>query len=570
MKTLVNRPLDRSVNRLVDRSVRWRHDHLQLALGRLLSLALVTAVITGPALAQPTSPEECAPTREIDPLRLLRQASLDARGRIPSVDELERVRAAEAPVAEVDAMLDAWLESDEHFAEVRRQHRKLLWGNLADIDRLINASYTLVARGNLWAAQNAGTRRFRGRNNLICLDQPQTRFDANGHPIPIEQIRAADCRDVGYGDGVCVREGYVEVRPFWDPSSTIRVCAFEAQSFRRLDGQPCSGNDGNRGCGCGPNLARCTTPAADDAMREALADEPARIFEEIIRARRPYHEAFSTRETFLDGRAAHFYAHLSDRNAQPTQNGMVGYLPNLSAPTDRPFADRSWEPVMRRRGHAGVLTTPGYLLRFNSHRARANHFYTTFLCNPFVPSAEGIPAEEDEPSPNLRERAGCADCHQVLEPAAAHWSRWRINATFGFFDDGAMSFSEPLGTCRCGGPGERGCSGYCNTYYVTGENSHADTYREYAGLPLAAIYLHEAERAAIDVGPAALVDEPLEQRQIGVCAVRTLGARLLGRPLGPSEAHWIEGHARAFEASGYDYVALEAAMLRDPKYRTIR
>jgi hypothetical protein len=223
----------------------------------------------------------------------------------------------------------------------------------------------------------------------------------------------------------------VSVRPYWDPTTTVRVCAFDAQAHRnRRDGTPCGDLDTDPACGCGADLRYCASPLAEPMIREALADEPARLFEKIIREGRPYHEAFTTPETELNGPSAHFYRYLSGApNPTAATVGLVGFEGRMGDVPDVAFEDRAWRTVERGEGHAGVLTTPGYLLRFNSHRARANRFHTAFLCDPFVPSAAGIPAEEDEPDPNLRERAGCADCHEVLEPAAAHWGRWRINSS---------------------------------------------------------------------------------------------------------------------------------------------
>lgn len=538
---------------------------------RIVALASIALCLVATRSAA-QSPTECAPTGEIDALRLLRQTSLDVRGRIPSVEELQAVRDAEAPDAEVDRQLATWLESDDFFDEVRRQHRQILWGSLEEIDRLRPQSYTVAAQAGIYRSQaQARRRQFRGRD-LTCLDREQTQFDADGRPVPMERINGADCGNVGFGAGVCVREGWVRVNPYWDPSTEIRVCAFDAQAHgNRSDGSACRDLDTDPRCGCGADLRWCASAAAETVMRDALADEPARLFETIVREDRPYHEAFTTRETRINGPVAHFHRFLSGAPAETTmQVGLVGYDGQMGTVPNVPFEDREWRTVERAEGHAGVLTTPGYLLRFNSHRARANRFHTAFLCDPFLPSASGIPAEEEEPDPNLRERAGCADCHEVLEPAAAHWGRWRINSTFGFFDDTSHDFASPLAACRCGGPGERACTPYCNTYFVTGANSHASTYAEYGGLPLASIYLADEELRAVDLGPAALLDEAAEIRQLGACATRTLAERFLGRAVEPSEAQWLEDRVEAFEAAEWSYSALVEAIARDPKYRAIR
>ena len=56
----------------------------------LPALALATVALT----AVPAHAQECAPTDAVDPLRLVRQTSLDLRGTLPSFEELDRVRLA--------------------------------------------------------------------------------------------------------------------------------------------------------------------------------------------------------------------------------------------------------------------------------------------------------------------------------------------------------------------------------------------------------------------------------------------------------------------------------------------
>ena len=72
------------------------------------------------------------------------------------------------------------------------------------------------------------------------------------------------------------------VAPYWAPDTRIKVCAYDAQANAMgTDGQPCDVYNPNLACGCGPNLRQCSpgpNTAADRAMREALTEEPARLF----------------------------------------------------------------------------------------------------------------------------------------------------------------------------------------------------------------------------------------------------------------------------------------------------
>lgn len=520
----------------------------------VLAIALSASTAMVAPLASAQSPQECAPTEAVHALRLLRQTSIDVRGRVASYEELATVQAASDPMAMVDELVEQWTESEDYFAEIRRQHRALLLTGFGEDTNVIMDNYSLRNFGYALARSQTNLRQLlRGGSppGDICVDQRQTRFDSDGRPIPI----------------VGRREGWVEVEPYWAPGTRVRVCAFDAMDNVGSGTCDHTGRDAN--CGCGPNLQRCTHETlTTPRFAEALIDEPARIFEDVVREHRPYHEALTQQGTQMNGRLVHYYRHFRARmNAGAFPSVMTDpNVANADLPSI-PYGQTAWRDVDRSAGHAGVLTTQGYLMRFNSYRGRANHFYTTFRCEPFVPLSGGIPPEEDEPSPNLRERAGCADCHNALEPAAAHWGRWRINASYGFFGASALSLTTPLASCRnCTGAA---CSTLCNTYYVTRENSHADTFAAYGGLPLAATYLSRDEQQAFDRGPAALVDEDHERAQVGACAVRTLASRLLGRPVDASEYAWLAGHVEAFEASDHDYTELFARLVRDRKYRAI-
>lgn len=536
----------------------------------LAAIALATS-LSHPASVDAASPDYCAPTEEIDPLQLLRQTSLDLRGRVPSFEEYEWVRSADDPQAAVETLVDEMLRSEEYFATIREYHQALVWGTL---DSSILTS--LFAPRNRLRPNGAGNWRDGGsrrtyRNGLYdCLDQEQTEFDAQGRPVPIQTFDDPDCTG-----GTCQREGYVWVSPYWDPEDPIRVCAYDAQEFETgVSGLSCSDYHGNdRECGCGPNLQWCgpeNTGEETNIIRDSLAEEPARIFEWVVRERYSYLEAFSTERTFMNGPVAHFYRHNAGTDTLE-RGGAVAYDPAIEGLPQIAWTDHdTWLPVHRQGPHAGAFTTLGYLVRFASNRSRANRFYTAFYCDPFVPSEDGLPPEEAQPDPNLRERAGCSDCHQVLEPAAAHWARWRTGGTYGYFSEELVSFTEPREDCVCGEGQETNCSAFCSTYFVTADNSGDEEFGLYQGMPQAASWLEPADHANVDVGPAGLTDTEQERERVAQCAVRNMAQHLLGRELGADDLSWVQGHADAFAESGYDFTAMVQRMVVDERYRTIR
>ena len=91
-----------------------------------LSTAVMVACLTaGFATAQ--SPDICAPVERLDKYRYLRQLTLDLYGRIPSVEEYERLHTMDDVSNE---MVDEMIGSLEFYAQLRRYHRNLLWSNL--------------------------------------------------------------------------------------------------------------------------------------------------------------------------------------------------------------------------------------------------------------------------------------------------------------------------------------------------------------------------------------------------------------------------------------------------------
>ena len=234
-------------------------------------LVLLSLCLSMPARAQ--SPEECAPTDSIDHLRLLRQASLDIRSRAPSYDEIVALRDASDREAALQSAISAMFEQEEYYDQVRRTFQVQLWSSLDAVDLLI-ASHNRLAyvSSTQMYYQNNSRRKYRGDNQYTCLDQLQTEYDAQGHPVPIQTVADADCRDVGFGEGTCVQEGYELVTPFWDPTIQVKVCAFDAQAMTTgLTGANCDiYNSADRGCGCGPNLRRCMRENETGDIRQAL------------------------------------------------------------------------------------------------------------------------------------------------------------------------------------------------------------------------------------------------------------------------------------------------------------
>ncbi len=500
-------------------------------------------------------------------LRRLRQLSLDLQGRAPTIEEVQRVLDASDLELGLEDEFERMLASEEYLRTMRGHHRSLLWGNLDTVD-LVAAQRTIVQlRGTEHWSVRFGDGLHRGKRDLRCLDQEQRDFDADGRPIPIRTFREAECRFDRQPDemGTCYQEGWVRVNPYWAPDTEIKVCAFDAQP-----NQGCDPNTNDRRCGCGSDLRHCTSAVSDAMIKTALIEEPLRILDSAIRDGRSYLDVLTDRATVLNGPAAHFYKYLTDHGGVRDQD-RVAVAADMESIPDLSFqAEDEWVPAMRGPSHAGPFTTFAYMMRFNTNRARASRFFTAFYCSPFIPSEGGVPAEEAEPNPNLRERDGCASCHTVLEPAAAHWARWRTGTDYGFFGN-TMSFQQPRQECFCGpGTDEAQCSNFCNEYYVTADNSHEDEYQQFGARPLARAWLEDSDWKAVDDGPKALMDNDAERLQVAECVIKNLAQHLYGRPIQEGEQRWLRETAAAFANEGYNFTSLVRRLVNEPtRYLTV-
>ncbi|MEM8608686.1 MAG: DUF1549 domain-containing protein [Myxococcota bacterium] len=524
---------------------------------RLLILSLMAATVL-PLASLAQSPEQCAPTDRLGKYRFLRQVTLDLYGRPPTIEEYEQLHG-DADVD--DAKVDEMLASPEFFDRLADYHRGFLWTALPSNGDLFDTFIERFERGEgeVWSVFDKQIA-FRGAYEP-CLDMPHTSFDGNGRPLPMQ---------TGYMEGECAQtesgcnmDGWVEMSPYWDPDLTLRVCAFDAQEFERGIDQnengeftDCGRDNFDAGCGCGPALRYCAAEGPNgnaNEIREALTNEPARIFEGIIKAGRPYIDAFSTNQTYFNGALRHYYRYLQ-RNGD-----------ELSGIEDSAYT-ADWELIDRPEHHSGILTTMGYLLRHTSQRARVNRLYTAFLCDPFVAPAGGLPSATDPCSqnPDLSERCGCAACHTTIEPATTYFGRWE-EADFNYRQDLEL-YRENCATCE---PGE--CSNTCRRDYVTRElETEPGSLGDEAGKLLTVAWRTPEEAAAIDRGPSGLFDDPTTSDKLASCAVQNFSEFLFSRELTTNEkGDWLPSQVGTFRDNGYDFIQMAKDVVLDPRYRRI-
>ncbi len=529
----------------------------------LLGVGLVGWTMLTPSPVECEEPGRCRPQQtRLDDHGYLRALSLDLRGRVPTLEEyalLEEASDDAARQAVFDRLIDEWLASPEFARRVVRRHRALLWPNIRLVRLLYEPRRLLNRAQGIWRQGNRATQiAYRGgTGSITCRDEPAT-FRDDGTP-------AVDAEG---------REGYVMVEPYWAPGTRIKVCAFDAQE-RRVSprGNDCSSREaiGDPGCGCGPNLRWCYTAAVRDAVLDAFAQELERRIVAHVKSGEPYYKLFTSRRAFVNGPLVYFWRYHS------RTPGAVRLVPEALNVDELPrasidggpmsFEDRDeWVEFRLPEEHAGLLTHPVYLLRFQTNRARASRFFDAFLCQPFQPPEGGIPLDDPVAAahPDVQKRPGCNYCHAILEPAAAYWGRWGQQGG-GFLSP--RSFPEFRRDCYDCGLGFEACSEECRTHYVT--RVYSPEERANIGRLRAFAFLRDEHRPNVEEGPVGLLRKSLSDGRFTRCAVRRTFEWWVGRSPGDHEEDWMEDVSSAFLESDFSYRELVRAIVTSRTYRRV-
>ena len=533
------------------------------AAAAVASALLVVGVllVTSSASAGPDGACDTAP-QEVDRFQLLRQLTLDLWGRVPTVEEMNVIRAADGVT---DAHVQSMLDAPAFDAFLNRYHEDLLWPAVNRIDLVSPALALLLPAGYYQQLDDSGgdpTRLFLlyvglyTRGGLVpCKDEP-AEFDADGELV-LEP----------WPDGT-LRDGWVLVEPYWAPGTQVKVCALEARIAPLAStGSACNTAEGmaTGQCGCGPGLEHCLSVDGSLELQSALREQMLRALRRPVREGASYFDALLGRTEDVNGPIAHYYRHLTQMAVDPIV--LVPPVLPSELPDDLSWPDGdTWRTVPRRAEHSGILTSLAYLLRFQTARSRANRFYNAFFCAPFQAPEGNLPSPSDPCSdePDLRKRCGCNYCHAALEPAAAHWAR--------FADAGALyldplTFPAYLPRCAtCADNPSAPCDFICERFYLTRAGHPKEA--EYVGMLKNLMWRDDDGLVAVSGGPRRMVEQALDQHVLGGCVVDRLFQRFLNRPMSDAEVAELRPALMAgFADSGWSFSALVKAIVTRPEYR---
>jgi hypothetical protein len=517
---------------------------MRTVIGSVTALAL--CVGAGPARAQVC---DDAPTQAA--LQYLRRLSLDLRGRLPSADELASVATNGA----LDpGLVSTMVRSEDAIEQVRAHHRDLLQVNVSN--QRLSQAFNILRRGGrgqavpaevYWSFQRA--RLYRG-GDASCLDEP-ARFGPGGEILTT--------RDAASG---AQREGWVEVAPYWAPDTRVKVCAFDAQtaaSARDARGNTvrCDQGGRNPACGCGPGLAWCHEGSTERTITTAFDEQLLRFVDGIVRDGRPYTDVLLAKDMEVNGPIAHYFRH---QTALGRTILLVSDAPGFPLPELQFTDDDRWVRVEREGRHAGVLTMPSFLVKFQSNRGKANRFYQAFLCQSFQAPAGGLPPSSDacHDEPDLTQRCGCQHCHVTVEPAAAHWGRF---AEAGIYPLLEQDF--PVRNPACATPaGSRDPA--CGRLYLS--EAHHPKEEAWLGTLLPYVFADARREANIAAGPEALAREAIESGAFAACTTQQWWERLVGRTPSEADAPVVQALADDFAGGGYDLRTLIESIVTRPEY----
>ena len=554
---------------------------------RLIVFAALAGVLLPWSLPSAQEDPTCADdTPRKDDSRYLRSLSLDLRGTIPSVEELQELKSGKTH----EAFIDTWLAEPAFLDRAVMLHRDLLWNNVEETDLIGSTSslqfapaeepensVSVCASGS---SASTCTQRNYVRNNargyrgepVPCLDEP-AQFDSEGNIITTLQA-----------DGTH-REGWVLVRPYYYPPimdprdpppeeqlawlpEEIKVCAFDAQeNLYSPTGVRCGTRQGTMepGCGCGPNLRWCSRGAVGERPTAiAFSDDVDLRIKAVLEDDRSYLDLFFDNTAQVNGPIAHFLRWqteiINDIYFEPTP------YPIESVPEGLHYNDYDdWQPVALGTEHAGILTSPAYLMRFQTRRARANRFFNAFLCQPLQPPGDGLPVsdESDAYTLDLQNRDGCRDCHAILEPSGAYWGRWPERSV-GYLSP--AEFPDFDAACAHCAETSVGCSDACARYYVT--NLVSSESDDYAGMLQALEFRLPEHIDNLLLGPRRLAASAVADGRLPDCVSQTAATWLLGREPTDEEKPWIDELSADFVHSGFSYRSLIRDILTSPVYRS--
>jgi len=276
-------------------------------------------------------------------------------------------------------------------------------------------------------------------------------------------------------------------------------------------------------------------------------------------------ELLTNTSAYVNGPLAYYLKNLTFQNRTITMQPLA--ISNEQVPDMDVRDEDTWVEIPLPPYHSGLLTSPGFLLRFQTNRARATQYYTKFLCQPFKAPAGGLPPvkPEDVFVTDLQVRAGCSYCHAILEPAASYWGRW-VEVGAGFREDGDYpDFNDDCFECATT---SSNCSNHCKNYYVVKAANDSET--DFLGWLKPFLFRDDQHMKFINEGPRMLVMRTTIDNRMPLCLTRNLSTWFFGRELHEDEEPWLQNATTEALQSGMKLRQAVKEILMSDVYRRVK
>jgi hypothetical protein len=189
---------------------------------------------------------------------------------------------------------------------------------------------------------------------------------------------------------------------------------------------------------CGADLSRCfisfndpdvaknselgTTETFDSrfAVIKSLSRQSAGLATAVAVDNLPYTYILEPGLTAVDGAIAHFY-----RQPHHFKIDQLNLPPDILDSVNKMHLTDTKFKLLKSTGPSlnsgGILTTFGWLRRYDKNRTRANQLYERLLCRKFTSE---LPKVFPQDPGNLRKTPGCNGCHATLDPLADFFLTW--------------------------------------------------------------------------------------------------------------------------------------------------
>lgn len=189
---------------------------------------------------------------------------------------------------------------------------------------------------------------------------------------------------------------------------------------------------------CGQDLSKCFVRSSEEnearnselgttenfdsrfAVMRSLSRQSAGLATAVAVENFPYTKILEPGLTAVDGAIAHFYSqkHHFRINELDLDPEVVSILDKVALPDTR---YRLLRTSASDPNTGGILSTFGWLRRYDKNRTRANEMYKRLLCRDFTAD---LPRVFPQDPGNLRETEGCKGCHSTLDPLADFFKAW--------------------------------------------------------------------------------------------------------------------------------------------------